>query len=206
MAEKYPYTVTVDAFKRFMAKLGTVGVPRKVNWKFVQSLGFKSSNHKSFPRILHLLGLIAADGSPTERFAALREGPGGRAKLATFIRDAYSPLFDTFPDADRKDAEALHNFFRAETTAAERTVQAMVGTFQAVCSFASFEAAPAPEEAPDVPVEEQAVRLEKPLRLAPGGLTVNVNIQLELPATTDEDVYERLFSAMERHILKFGEG
>lgn len=204
MAEKYPYTVTVDAFKQFMGKLRSVGVPKKVNWKLVQSLGFKSSNHKSFPRILRLLGLIADDGSPTERFTVLREGAAGRAKLGSFIREAYSPLFDTFPDADRKDAEALHNFFRAETTAAERTVQAMVGTFQVLCGFASFEPVGAPEEAAGGAEEAEEEAAAHRSRPEAGALTINVNIHLDLPSTTDPDVYEALFSSMARHIPKLG--
>lgn len=205
MAEKYPYTVTPEAFKRFLGKLRAAGVPKRVNWQFVQSLGFKSSNHKGFPSILRSLGLIAPDGSPTERFAALREGAAGRPRLGSFIREAYSALFDTFPDADRKDAEALHNFFRAQTTAAERTVQAMVGTFQALCSFASFEPEPPVEETGALAQEVRAVPLQERPRLAARGLTINVNIHLDLPSTTDPEVYEALFSSMARHVLKLAE-
>jgi len=206
MAQVYAYTTIVDKLRDFIKKLQQVGKPAKVDWRYVQSLGYKSSNARPFPRILRMIGLIDAGGQPTDRWTALREADGGPARLGSYIKEAYCDLFDVYPDAHRQGTEVLANFFRARTGVGERAIQAIVGTFQTVCSFASFEAAPAPEEAPDVPVEEQAVRLEKPLRLAPGGLTVNVNIQLELPATTDEDVYERLFSAMERHILKFGEG
>ena len=35
----------------------------------------------------------------------------------------------------------------------------------------------------------------------PGGLTVNINLQLQLPATDDASVYDNLFSALRKHLL-----
>jgi len=37
-----------------------------------------------------------------------------------------------------------------------------------------------------------------------GGLTININIQLQLPATDDASVYEKLFDAMNKTILARG--
>jgi hypothetical protein len=34
-----------------------------------------------------------------------------------------------------------------------------------------------------------------------GGVTVNVNIRLELPATQDADVYDKIFESLKKHIL-----
>jgi hypothetical protein len=205
MAEKYPYTLTVEALKQFLVKLRGAGVPKRLDWKFVQSLGFKSSNHKSFPRILHFLGLIGADGSPVEeRYVALRQGEPGRKKLGRYVREAYSELFSTYPDADRREGAALQNFFVAQTGAGERAVQAMVGTFQALCSLASFEPVGAPEEAAGGAEEAEEEAAAHRSRPEAGALTINVNIHLDLPSTTDPDVYEALFSSMARHIPKLG--
>jgi hypothetical protein len=206
MAEKYPYTLTVEALKKFLAELRSASVPKKLDWKFVQSLGFRSSNHKSFPRVLRFLGLIAADGTPVEnRYVALRQGEPGRKKLAGYIREAYSELFSTYADADRRNTATLQNFFVVQTGAGERVVQAMVGTFQALCSLASFEPVSAPEEAAAVAGEPKEETARDRLGPRAGALTINVNIHLDLPSTTDPDVYEALFSSMARHIPKFGE-
>jgi hypothetical protein len=205
MAEKYPYTLTVQALKRFLVELRSASVPKKLDWKFVQSLGFRSSNHKRFPGILRFLGLIGLDGTPVkDRYVALRQGEPGRKKLAGYIRDAYSELFSTYSDADRRSTATLQNFFVVQTGAGERVVQAMVGTFQALCSFALFEPAGAPEEAAAVAEEPEEEAAPDRFRPGAGALTINVNIHLDLPPTTDPDVYEALFSSMARHIPKFG--
>jgi len=37
-----------------------------------------------------------------------------------------------------------------------------------------------------------------------GGVTVNVNIRLELPATQDASVYDKIFESLKKHILASG--
>jgi len=206
MAKEYPYTLTSDAFRRFVTKLSTVGIPDKMNQPWLATLGFKSKNHRLFPGVLQFVGLIDGSGRPTEKYKALREGNEGRRKLGGYIEEAYAELFKLYADADRKDTEALRNFFRARTTLGDRAVGAMAVTFQTLCSLALFNgAAGAPAEGEPPERAKGAGETRKQHVAPPGGLTVNVNIQLELPATTDGDVYDRLFAAMARHILKFGE-
>jgi len=206
MAQEYPYALAPDAFRDFMRRLRTVGKPDSVDKKYLASLGFKSSNHRQFPTVLQFVGLLDEQRRPTDRYRALREGDEGRRKLAAYVREAYADLFKLYADADRKDMEALRNFFRARTELGDRAVGAMAVTFQVLCGLALFDrpvAATAEEEGMEV--GRGAQEREHRLILTRGGLTINVNIQLELPATTDVDVYERLFSAMARHILKLGE-
>jgi hypothetical protein len=37
------------------------------------------------------------------------------------------------------------------------------------------------------------------------GLTLNVNLQLQLPATSDGEIYEKLFGAMRKHLMGIAE-
>jgi hypothetical protein len=206
MAKEYPYALTPEDLRRFVRNLSTVGFPDKVNQPWLATLGFKSKNHRLFPGILQFVGLIDASGRPTEKYKALREGDEGRRKLSAYIGEAYAQLFKVYPDADRKDTEALRNFFRARTTLGDRAVGAMAVTFQTLCSLALFNgAAGAPAEGEPPEAAKGAGETRKQHAAPRGGLIVNVNIQLELPATTEGDVYDKLFAAMARHILKFGE-
>jgi hypothetical protein len=204
MAKEYPYTLTPEAFTRFVTKLRTVGVPEKVNQPWLATLGFKSKNHRLFPGVLQFVGLIDGSGRSTEKYKALREGDEGRRKLGGYIQEAYAELFKVYPDADRKDTEALRNFFRPRTTLGDRAVAAMAVTFQGLCSLASFEAVGAPEEAAAVAGQPEEEAAPDRFPRGAGALTINVNIHLDLPPTTDPDVYDALFSSMARHIPKFG--
>lgn len=67
------------------------------------------------------------------------------AVLAEAIRKAYGPVFQTFPDAQRKDSEALLNFFRANTDLAEAVAKKCVTTFQILTDAADWDADAPPD-------------------------------------------------------------
>jgi len=62
-----------------------------------------------------------------------------------------------------------------------------------------FEALPAeaPVSEPPTPPKGEADRIPKVTH----GLTVNINIQLTLPATDDESVYDKLFASLKRNLF-----
>ena len=73
--------------------------------------------------------------------------------------------------------------------------------FKILCSFADFEAAGA--TAVPEPITEATPTPQKAdsLPAIAQGMTINVNIELQLPATEDEAIYDRLFAALRKHLL-----
>lgn len=77
-------------------------------------------------------------------------------------------------------------------------------TFKNLCELADLESAAYKEPLPlqigklaqDIP--EAPIKIIQDLGK---GITININIQLTLPETTDENVYDRLFSSMKKHLL-----
>ncbi len=184
MTTEYPYVLTPDAFREFVGKLRSVGVPGKVDKKYVESLGYKSSNHRKFPAPLKFVGLIDGSGNPTDKYRnAIRDPEKGPAQLAEYIREAYLDLFDVYPDAYRKDDEALRNFFAAHTDLGERAVNAVIDTFQALCSFADFTGAKSepPRDGTRKQEREKPSKGQVEAGSGPSGVVINVNLQLELP-------------------------
>lgn len=212
MANEYPYVNSANKLQEFLSKIGNIGVPSKVNQKFLESLGYKSTNDRRFLSVLRFLGLTDGSGTPTEDYrATLRGGKQGQVKFAKLVRENYADLFSTYPDADRKDNEALQNFFTAHTDVGGKAVQSMTATFKAVCSFANFDSE-TPSVA-DITGKEQvfdeqsdapsiSVKQRTALNNPGQALTINVNIQLELPATSDSGVYDALFESMAKHIMQ----
>jgi len=205
MAEKYPYVMTADKFKEFVSKLKSAARPDRVDRQLLKSMGFASSNHRRFPDLLKFIGLIGEDGAPKDRYTALREGEAGRVKIASYIREAFGPLFQLYPDADRKDTEALRTFFRAQTNVGDVAVNAMVASFRALCSFGSFEEEPAAVQAAEVRESHTAPARGDGVRAAGRAITVNINIHLDIPPTADRSVYDALFSSMAEHLGKLEE-
>lgn len=200
MAE-FPYTPVPTKLRDFFEHVQMAGVPRrKVTQKYLQSVGFKSKNDRTLLPVLKALGFLDSTGNPTDSWKAYRNRDEAPAVMASAVTSTYADLFETYPDAHRKDTEALRNFFVSRTDVADATLARMVQTFKTLCELAEFEAAPGEEE----PTPAAAVGAEPTAKEAPtaaGGLTLNVNIELHLPATDDAAVYEKLFAALKKHVL-----
>lgn len=200
----FPYTPNPAAIKRFLAHVQSAGVPEKITQKYLEKVGFKSTNDRYIIGVLKSLGLIDASGVPTQLWQSYRNRKAAGATLAGALRTGYADLFRTYPDAYRKDSEALRNYFSAHTKVAESTLGLIVSTFKTLCELADFEATqPAEamseevEKTPGVPPKRRGSA-----EIAPSGTpAVNINIQLQLPATDDATVYDKLFAALKKHLL-----
>jgi len=206
----FPYSPHAASAKRFLEHVQQAGVPEKVTQKYLEKVGFKSNNDRYILGILKFLDFVDSTGVPTKTWQAYRNKQSAGAVLATAMRKAYGDLFLTFPDAHRKDSEALRNYFSAHTTVAERTLGLIVNTFKTLAGVADFEAA-----VPDLQVESagSAADTETPSKKtkalldsggedqAIGRPAININIQLQLPATEDGAIYDKLFAALKKHLF-----
>lgn len=201
MAE-FPYHQKTAKVRDFLTKIQTVGVPEKVTHKYIVSIGFKSSNDRSnIPRILRFLGLTDSSNVPTERWETCADPEKARTELASAIRKGYWELFQTYPDAQRIDRGALMDFFKSRTDLAESTVTLVVRTFSTLCELADFGPSPEPPP-PEPPPGPSPDKLVHKAVAGAGGITINLNIQLTLPDTKDETLYDRFFESLKKHLLQ----
>jgi hypothetical protein len=131
-----------------------------------------------------------------------------QAVMATALRSTYSGLFDTYPDAHRKDNEALRNYFSSHSDVGEAALNYMVATFKALTELADFGA-----EVPDLSGagsggERQVTGAEagtdltrKVRRIGEAGVTININVQLQIPDTDKAETYDNFFAALKKHLL-----
>jgi len=183
------------------------GVPAKVTTKYLQSVGFKSTNDRPIIGVLKALGFLDSSGVPTEVWKSYRNADKAKSVLASSVREAYPGLFETYPDADRKDSEALLNYFRSKTNLGGVALTQMVRTFQTLCEFGDFTkgatvkvASKSKSKSDDVEVLSRAMRPPEKEGTSQT-LTLNLNIQLQIPATEDATIYEKFFTAMRKHLL-----
>ncbi len=201
MAE-FPYTPNPASLRRFLEHIQTAGVPQKVTQKYIASVGFKSGNDRYIIPVLKAVGFLDGSGVPTDTWRRYRNKNEARTVMATALQSAaaFSGLFATYSDAHRKDNEALRNYFSTHTNAGEKTLALIVRTFKTLCEFADFEAAPEGlEKEPATP--PPAERAPLPRAGTATGMTVNINIQLQLPATEDQAVYDKLFASLKKHLF-----
>ncbi len=201
----FPYTPVPGRFEELLGKLHQMGRPAKADQAWMKQQGYTGGNDMQTLAAMRRLGMVASDGRPTDFFDAVRNQD--KKGVADGIRRAYAELFQLYPDAQRKDAEALQTFFRSKTSAGDKVQKRTVKTFQVLCKFADFEDGSSSTKTPRPQEPEQRKERQPPkpsgevVRDAGGGgLTLNVNIQLQLPPSADGDVYEKLFEAMGKHL------
>ena len=191
----FPYAPVPTKIKKYFDKIQEVKVPtNKVNMSYLKSIGFKSSNDWYFIKILKFIGFLDTSNKPTKRWTEYRVKTRSKQLMAIALRESYASLFKTYEDAFRKDKEALYDFFSSRSKLGESTIQLIVKTFQELCKLADFEkAAVAPAQRVSAQVAQKAA--------VPSIPSININIELHLPATNDPTVYEALFKAMKKHLF-----
>lgn len=207
--QRYPYTTVPGKLRDLLRKAPDMGRPDKVTVSWLKKAGYTSSNDPSMIPVLKFVGIVGPDGRPDDLRDSVRAPTQeGRARLADAIRRAYSDLFALYPDAHRRDAEAIRNFFRANTSGGDQVQSKLVQTFQVVAEFADFDAE-VPKDAVAAGGKGRQIGTRptgtgRHVTEVPG-LTLNVNLQLQLPATSDGEVYEKLFGAMRKHLMGLAE-
>jgi hypothetical protein len=198
----YPYVTKTGTIKAFFAHIQSAGIPTKVDGPYIESVGFKSSNDRPIVGMLKYLGFVGQDGVPTTRWREYKDKERARKILGKALVEGYSELFETYPDAPRRDREALMNFFRTKTGLAERTVSAIVDSFKALTELADFEGLEELEEMEEA--KEQPKERRTPAHrivATPDAPTLSINIQLQLPATENQEIYDKLFASLRKHLF-----
>ncbi len=198
----YPYIQVTGKLKNFLQHIQTAGIPSKVTNSYLVSVGYKSSNDSRIIPVLKFIGFLDSSGTPTTTYKEYRNKAEAPLVLGTAIRNAYSELFSLYPDANQKDSEALRNFFSSKTSHGESALAAIVSTFQTLCSVAKFEGYAPIGQPPITPSKgANTSGIEKPYGLQ----SLNINIQLTLPETTNSAVFEEIFKAMKKYLLGSGD-
>jgi hypothetical protein len=200
-----PYTVLTGKIKTYFDKFQQAGIPPKVDATWLKSIGcWSGGNDNYILTVLKFIGFIDSSNSPTELWKLYKDPTNARAALAKGIREGYKELFNTYPDANRKDKEALYAFFSAKTGKAKKTIDYMVSTFTNLSQLADFGAGEIKGEREEKP-DEREKKGEKKQQMTPQmpeGFVINMNIQITLPVTEDAKVYENIFKALREQLFK----
>ncbi len=205
----YPCCTVVGKLKPFFEKIKTLGIPTKVDMSWLKTIGLTSSNDRTILNVLRTINFIEVSGVPTENWKAFRVD---KSVLAQGIREGYSDLFNLYPDANSQTKSDLTKFFSTKTSAGSQVIGKIVSTFTELCTLADFSGqqfssvSKTKEELASKILERPEIKplANKMASLAnnnSNGLIINLNIQLTVPETTDESVYEKFFSAMKKHLL-----
>lgn len=195
--KKPRYTPNPAGIKRFFEAIQDLGTPPKVNRLYLDSIGFKSSNDRYIIGILKFLGFISDTNAPQPLWNDFKNKSKAGKVMASAVKIAYDDLFRTYPDANRREASELQNFFAPTFGFSSNVSKLVEQTFRRLCDLADFAAIAEGVTEPAVPPIGKVAELPAGAR----GVAININIQLHLPATENADIYDKLFSALKKHLF-----
>jgi len=173
----------------------------------LENLGFPNTNDRAVINILKALGFLDETGVPTKRYHEYLDQTQSALVLARSIREAYRDLFTINKQAQSMSAVDVKNKMRtlSEGQFTDRVLTQMSGTFTTLVKLADFSldtgdgAAPERKEA-EVEDDQESINAPPP-RDVPRieGLVYSINLQL--PESRDQAVYDALFKSLKAHLL-----
>jgi len=203
---KYPpYLNAYGILPKLFAEIKKASVPAKVTRDFLGTvLGLASSSYHAAIPLLKKLGFIDNNNVPTEMYKQFRDDEYSGTVMAKSIRESYPEIFATNEYAYKLSREDLLPKVRTVTGGGEedKVIPAVVGTFLELCKLAKFEDGKIqthkekPKIVDSTSTEGKMLAHEDPLRLG-----ISYTINLNLPATTEIEVFNAIFKSLREHIL-----
>lgn len=173
------YTLKPSAIPDYFDAIKNAQAPDRFSTRFLEGLGFKSTNDRLIIGVLKDLGFIDSDGKPTQRYFRYLDREQSARILAEGVREAFAQLFEVRVNAQELGAEDVKNKLRTLYAGkkTDLTIGRIANTFAALCQIADFSGAPAAETPPvqPTPAELETVPetvIEKTLPERPAEKTV----------------------------------
>ncbi len=213
MAKNLPYVTSVGTLEKMLEKIVAASVPERFTQDFVSTkLSMKGGTARAIIPFIKKMGLVASDGTPTELYKEYRNHTKSGAAIAKALKNVYGELYEMNEYAyDLKDGDLQGLIVQA--TGAEKdssAVQKTMATFKSLKKLADFEAEleieePEQEstpEAPPVPQIPIQSHMQPPSTGSSEGINLSYTVNLNLPATTDIEVFNAIFKSLKDHLLQ----
>lgn len=215
MALPDSYTVKTSAIPAYFDAILDAQPPERFSLKFLENLGFTSTNDRLFIGVLKDLGFLNRDGSPERKYFDFLDRSQSKKVLAAAIREGFSDLFAINLRANEFDADEAKNKLRT-LYAGKKTdlvIERIAKTFHALCEYADFSGTHAtsknePSEAKSsskksdeesaAPRDHQEGEQTSLGKIKVGALQYHINVVL--PETRDQAVYDAIFRSLREHL------
>ena len=211
MSTRLPYMLSVGLIPKILEKIQQARRPERFTQDFLETkLGHSGGSARAVIPLLKRIGFLGSDGAPTPMYDQFRNAETQGIAIAQGMRTAFGELFDRNEYVYDMDQNKLSSLVIEVTggTREERKTRAIVSTFLALKELADFEGdgnlleleqgKPVHPEAGSVSADAGAV--------ADTGdsvdLRVSYTINLNLPETTDPNVFSAIFTALRDNLLK----
>ncbi len=202
MAE-FQYVAVPNKLAAFLEEIKSVGIPETASMGWLKAIGFTSSSHQSFPRVLQSIGFVDSSRKPTEKWRQFRDKSQSGKVIAAAIEEGYSKLYQVYPDAHIRSDDELVNFFRSHTEAGDLAVRRTAKTFKTLCSLADFGQSQNVGDDPESPSAPLPVQEQPPKPHLDSQTPVpahNIDIQITISSDSSVEQIKQIFESMAQHL------
>ena len=210
MPDSLPYVNGYGGIPKLFAAIKSASVPPKFTQDYMSTLlDLKSSSYRAMIPLLKKLGFLDPSNVPTQAYRDYRDDLRSGAVMAHRLREAYAPLFAAHEYVWKLDKKNLESKIKTVTGVGDddANLYAVVGTFLELSKLAQWNGAPSRDEKPSeqpAPKFEQGAGDRSPDRelLGGGRLRLAYTINLNLPATTEIEVFNAIFKSLRQNLLR----
>ncbi|WP_370194507.1 DUF5343 domain-containing protein [Aurantimonas coralicida] len=212
MANKLPYMLSPGLIPKIFEKIHNARRPERFTQDFLETkLSHSGGSARAIIPLLKRLNFLGSDGVPTRLYDQLRNPETQAGAVAEGMRIAFKEIFDRNEYAYDLSREKLTNLIVEITGSAkdERTTQAVASTFLAMRDLADFEFDQSDnthrDNGPEIATNgissynQRPVNSDEPDNVE---LRIGYTINLNLPETTDPDVFNAIFKSLKENLLK----
>lgn len=211
MSPTLPYLPSPGSIRTAFEKIRTAATPSRVTKDFVSTvLLIKGGTGDAIAPFLKRIGMVASDGTPTDIYKRFRNPASAGKAIAEAIFIGYQELSQAneyFYRLSDKDLKALI----VQVTGADangRVAQLTFNTLNILRSYADFDTIEPAEEHAASPErfgfpEVDAAAVANPISRT--GFNLAYTINLNLPATSDQAVFNAIFRSLKEHLLSNGD-
>lgn len=222
MAEKHPYSPSGGGAVVQTINQLRKAFPATVTSDTLTKLGIAPNNESYIINILRFIGVIDEKGAKTSKAATVfskHDDDEFQKAFAELVQAAYKGLFDLYgTEAWNLSSNQLISFFRGADQTSDIVGKRQAQTFRALAS-ACGHGEPVKTPATKAPVAKKADRpVAKKTDGAPkpvqplnggssgsedrGGVGLTVRIEINLPASGDQETYDRIFKSIRENLLR----
>ena len=208
MALTNSYLMTTKNLESIINSVINAKAPERFTNKFLEDLGYKSSNDRLIIGVFKGLRLLDDGGQPTQRYYDFLDQTQTKQVLAACIEEAYEDLFNLRKDAQNMTQDEVKNKLRTITQGqkSDKVLGLMATTFRTLCEIAEWDRTinqNAPGNAKSIlpEITPQTKTINPIVKDSVSDMNLHYNIQIHLPDTTNMAVYDAIFQSLKKHIL-----
>jgi hypothetical protein len=205
-----PYVTSPGNIEKALNTIKTAAVPERISQDFVKTiLKIPSGSGDQMTTFLKKIGFAGSDGKPTPLYTSFRNPSTSKKAVAQAIKLAYAPLYTRNEFMHELTDEQLTGLVIEETGASHDStpVKCAVSCIKNMKKFADF--TQLSETAPTVPEPQAQIQAQPQLngsqadkeRPRSFGLNLGYTINLNLPATTDQAVFNAIFKSLKENLF-----